>query len=70
MPAFRAELMAFPHGRHDDQVDALSLIGQLLDTMRSGNPPPPPKPFRGAGDITMDELWKYAVYKPKDNWRI
>jgi predicted phage terminase large subunit-like protein len=27
----RAELLAFPSGRHDDQVDALALIGQLLD---------------------------------------
>jgi predicted phage terminase large subunit-like protein len=30
---FRAELLSFPAGRHDDQVDALGLIGQLLDTM-------------------------------------
>jgi predicted phage terminase large subunit-like protein len=29
----RAELLAFPTGRHDDQVDALGLIGQLLDRM-------------------------------------
>lgn len=28
LPAFRHELMAFPNGRHDDQVDALS---QFLD---------------------------------------
>ena len=28
-----AELMAFPAGRHDDQVDALGLVGQLLDKM-------------------------------------
>jgi len=27
----RSELLAFPAGRHDDQVDALGLIGQLLD---------------------------------------
>ena len=30
---FRAELLSFPAGRHDDQVDALGLIGQQLDTM-------------------------------------
>ena len=24
LPEFMAELMAFPHGRHDDQVDSLS----------------------------------------------
>lgn len=37
---FRAELLSFPAGRHDDQVDAIGLIGQLLDKMV---PPPPPK---------------------------
>ena len=30
---FRAELLSFPTGRHDDQVDAIGLVGQLLDTM-------------------------------------
>ena len=30
---FRAELLSFPAGRHDDQVDALGLIGQQLDRM-------------------------------------
>jgi len=32
-PAFRAELLSFPAGKHDDQVDALGLVGQLLDLM-------------------------------------
>lgn len=32
-PAFRAELLSFPAGKHDDQVDALGLIGQLIDSM-------------------------------------
>jgi predicted phage terminase large subunit-like protein len=30
------ELMSFPAGRHDDQVDMLGLIGQLLDQMERG----------------------------------
>jgi predicted phage terminase large subunit-like protein len=30
-PAFRSELLRFPAGKHDDQVDALGLIGQILD---------------------------------------
>ena len=25
--------LSFPAGRHDDQVDAIGLVGQLLDTM-------------------------------------
>ena len=37
---FRAELLSFPAGRHDDQVDALGLVGQLLDVMISGRTPP------------------------------
>ena len=35
---FRAELLSFPAGKHDDQVDALGLIGQLLDKMIVGRP--------------------------------
>jgi predicted phage terminase large subunit-like protein len=33
---FRRELLTFPAGVHDDQVDALGLIGQLLDRVRPG----------------------------------
>ena len=36
-PEFKKELMAFPAGRRDDQVDALGLIGQVLDKMVSGS---------------------------------
>jgi predicted phage terminase large subunit-like protein len=39
-PEFRRELLAFPTGR-DDQVDALGLIGQLLDVMVVAAAPPP-----------------------------
>lgn len=35
-PAFRGELLSFPAGKFDDQVDALGLVGQLLDKMISG----------------------------------
>ena len=31
-----AELLQFPAGKHDDQVDALGLIGQLLDHIDAG----------------------------------
>ena len=33
------ELLAFPTGKHDDQVDVLSLIGRLLDVMVGGRKP-------------------------------
>ena len=35
-PDLRAELLAFPSGKFDDQVDALGLVGQLLDKMTVG----------------------------------
>lgn len=35
----RSELLHFPAGKHDDQVDALGLVGQLLDKMVSGTRP-------------------------------
>lgn len=31
-----AEMMSFPVGVHDDQVDALGLVGQILDRMQAG----------------------------------
>lgn len=41
---FRSELLTFPTGRHDDQVDALGLVGQLLDKMFKNKPSEPDKP--------------------------
>lgn len=49
--AFRGELLTFPTGRNDDQVDALGLIGQLLDRMLDGRKPrPTTKPPRDKYD--------------------
>ena len=39
-----AELLAFPAGKHDDQVDALGLLGQLLDVMATGQAAPEEMP--------------------------
>jgi predicted phage terminase large subunit-like protein len=39
---FQRELLTFPAGKHDDQVDALGLIGQLLDKMTVVDMPRPP----------------------------
>jgi predicted phage terminase large subunit-like protein len=72
MPALRAELMRFPHGRHDDQVDALGLIGQLIDIMLVGKAPAPAiKPIRGIDELTMDEVWRLCRPRvPDPNPRI
>ena len=41
---FKHELMTFPAGKHDDQVDALSLFGQLLELVSEGNEEKDEKP--------------------------
>jgi len=45
-PDLRAELLSFPAGKHDDQVDALGLVGQLIDQMQSGVKAKPVAPVR------------------------
>lgn len=37
--AFKKELLEFPGGKHDDQVDAFAYLGQLLETMQQPKPP-------------------------------
>jgi predicted phage terminase large subunit-like protein len=51
-PALRAELLSFPAGKHDDQVDALGLVGQLLDIMSPGMPLPDPAGPKKPADYT------------------
>lgn len=58
---FRSELLSFPAGKHDDQVDALGLVGQLLDKMLAGSKPrPKEKPVRDRWDrvAPQDSNWK------------
>lgn len=38
-PGFQQELLSFPAGKHDDQVDALALVGQMLADMVPGHRP-------------------------------
>jgi predicted phage terminase large subunit-like protein len=59
----RAELLSFPAGRHDDQVDALGLVGQLLDKISAGPRPKPPEvpqrdDYRAAFEEMRDDSWK------------
>ena len=37
--ALRSELLSFPAGKHDDQADALGLMGQMLDSIGYGETP-------------------------------
>nr|WP_225874011.1 phage terminase large subunit [Terrihabitans soli] len=54
---FLAELMSFPAGVHDDQVDMLGLLGQLLDTMTEGSAAskPGPRPRRDWFDFSYED---------------
>jgi predicted phage terminase large subunit-like protein len=61
------ELLKFPAGAHDDQVDCLSLVGRMLDEMLPGSKPAPmPQPL-GTGttisglDMSLDWHWKHST---------
>jgi predicted phage terminase large subunit-like protein len=59
----RSELLSFPAGKHDDQVDALGLVGQLLDKMTSGTKPKEPeKPKNVSG-------YRSAIPTPTQDWK-
>jgi len=63
-PELRSEILAFPAGKHDDQVDALGLVGQLLDKMIAGaKARPVDKPRR--------DRWDRAFNQDEgvDNWK-
>jgi predicted phage terminase large subunit-like protein len=66
VPGLVSELMSFPAGRHDDQVDSLGLAGQLLDKMVAGPKPKasPPKIRKGGWDDAFGQPdandWKVA----------
>jgi predicted phage terminase large subunit-like protein len=65
--AFEAELLSFPAGRHDDQVDALGLVGQLLDVML---PPPHAKPAAPATD-SYDRAFRRSMRDSDgDSWKV
>lgn len=61
-----AELMAFPAGKHDDQVDALGLVGQLLDQMAAGS-----KPAKPAAPVDpWDRAFSRSRGRDADGWRV
>ena len=63
----QSELLMFPTGKHDDQVDAIGMIGRMLDTMVGGKAPRidagnKPDKWKAAFDRrrTEDSNWKTA----------
>ena len=69
-PAFRSELLSFPAGKHDDQVDALGLVGQLLDLMIIRQKSKSGEPLRGTNEMTMSEAWSLAKPRSQTDRRI
>ena len=63
---FRSELLVFPTGRNDDQVDALGLVGQLLDSIYEPKQPDkqtmprPPKDWFEDNDDGDATDWRVA----------
>ena len=60
---FLAEVLSFPAAKHDDQADALALVGQLIDKMHVGpvskiaTPRPPNDGYRSERKIrTIDSM--------------
>lgn len=59
-----AELLSFPAGKHDDQHDAIGLVGQLLDTALAGRKPKEPTQKQRTGykstssAANKPEAWK------------
>ena len=52
-----SELLRFPAGKNDDQVDVLSLIGRMLDELIPGTAPKAEEaPIRGLNELTWDEV--------------
>jgi predicted phage terminase large subunit-like protein len=55
---FVQELLRFPAGTHDDQVDALALIGRMLDELVPGTKAKKPEPVRGMEALTLDKAFE------------
>lgn len=54
----KRELLSFPAGRHDDIVDSLGLIGQLLAHVESGEVEAIDKKPEFLHEATLDDLWE------------
>jgi predicted phage terminase large subunit-like protein len=63
---FEAELLSFPAGKFDDQVDSIGLVGQLLDVML---PPPGPKPPAPPTD-SWDRAFGRSSDDGGDSWKV
>jgi predicted phage terminase large subunit-like protein len=51
-----SEMLRFPAGKNDDQVDVLSLVGRMLATLVRGDDIREAEPIRGLSEMTYGEL--------------
>jgi predicted phage terminase large subunit-like protein len=61
---FEAELLRFPAGVHDDQVDALGLIGQLLDHINA------PMPLKAEEPAKERDWFDEPDDEDDTNWKV
>lgn len=55
---FIREMLVFPNGKNDDQVDILSLFGRMMVGLRPGEVPPTDDIGKARTLPTFDEMWK------------
>jgi predicted phage terminase large subunit-like protein len=69
VPDLITEMMKFDAGKHDDQVDVLSLIGRHVRKLGRPNVKKAPEEAKhGLGHVTMDMMWK--LHKPSQQTRL
>jgi predicted phage terminase large subunit-like protein len=52
------EMLQFPVGKNDDQVDVLSMVGRMLNDMARGSVPAEPEKPKFIQDATLNDLWR------------
>ena len=63
-PELKSEMLKFPLGKNDDQVDALSLIGRMLAGLAHAAVPKPPHETRALGVVVNPGQVGDGGYKP------
>jgi len=63
------ELMSFPAGKYDDQVDVLSLFGRMLNEMIGGQVPKAKQKPRFPEEMTINEIIEqHGKLMRQDEW--
>lgn len=68
IPDLLAEMTSFPAGKHDDQVDALGLVGRLIDTMVGGRAPSRPEQEKSKWQQAFEKRHRAGLEQGK-SWK-